>query len=62
MSGLGPEFMVVLVMMVCAIGVVIWLMAMSPAAKNRRKMKERMKTLMRNRKRLSPSSPRQTHP
>jgi tight adherence protein B len=45
MRGLGPEFIILLVLMLCAIGAVVWFTALSPAAKNRRKMKERMKTL-----------------
>jgi tight adherence protein B len=51
MRGLGPEFIVLLVLVLGAVGVVVWFIALSPAAKNRRKMKERMKTL--NKKQLT---------
>jgi len=51
MRGLGPEFIVLLVLVLGAVGVAVWFLALSPAAKNRRKMKERMKTL--NKKQLT---------
>jgi len=41
----GPEFFILLVMLLGAVGTAVWFLALSPAAKNRRKMKERMKTL-----------------
>ena len=49
--GLGPEFIILLVLVLGAVGAVVWFIALSPAAKNRRKMKERMKTL--NKKQLA---------
>jgi tight adherence protein B len=45
MRGLGIEFIILLVIVLGVVGAVVWYMALSPAAKNRRKMKERMKTL-----------------
>lgn len=51
MRGLGPEFIILLVLVLGAVGVAVWFLALSPAAKNRRKMKERMKTL--NKKQLT---------
>ena len=55
MRGLfGPEFFFLLVMLLGAVGTAVWFLALSPAAKNRRKMKERMKTL--NKKQLAVGS------
>lgn len=51
MRGLGPEVIILLVLVLGAVGVAVWFIALSPAAKNRRKMKERMKTL--NKKQLA---------
>jgi tight adherence protein B len=51
MRGLGPEFVILLVLVLGAVGAVVWFLALSPAAKNRRKMKERMKSL--NKKQLT---------
>ncbi len=51
MRGLGPEFIILLVLVLGAVGTAVWFLALSPAAKNRRKMKERMKTL--NKKQLA---------
>ncbi len=51
MRGLGPEFIILLVLVLGAVGIAVWFLALSPAAKNRRKMKERMKTL--NKKQLA---------
>lgn len=45
MRGIGPEFIILLVLVLGAVGAVVWFTALSPAAKNHRKMKERMKTL-----------------
>jgi tight adherence protein B len=58
MRGLGPEFIVLLVLVLGAVGAVVWFTALSPAAKNRRKMKERMKTL--NKKQLAVGSEGET--
>lgn len=43
--GLGPEVIILLVLVLAGVGATVWFLALSPAAKNRRKMKERMKTL-----------------
>lgn len=51
MRGLGPEFVVFLALVLAGVGAAVWFLALSPAAKNRRKMKERMKTL--NKKQLT---------
>lgn len=45
MRGVGPEAIILLVLLLSAIFGVVWFFALSPAAKNRRKMQERMKTL-----------------
>lgn len=49
--GLGPEFIILLVLVLAAVGIAVWFLALSPAARNRRKMKERLRTL--NKKQLS---------
>lgn len=48
--GFPPEAFILLAMVLAAVGAAVWFLALSPAAKNRRKMKERMKTL--NKKQL----------
>lgn len=45
MRNIGPEVLILLVLVVGAVFALLWFFALSPAAKNRRKMKERMKTL-----------------
>lgn len=51
MRGAVPEVIILLVLVLIAVAVVVWFFALSPAAKNRRKMQERMKTL--NKKKLA---------
>jgi tight adherence protein B len=51
MRGLGLEFVILLVFVLGVVAAIVWYMALSPEAKNRRKMKERMKTL--NKKQLT---------
>lgn len=51
MRNIGPEILVLLVPLLIGVAIAVWTLALSPAAKNRRKMKERMKTL--NKKHLT---------
>jgi len=51
MRNLGPEIFILLALVLAGVGAAVWFLALSPAAKNRRKMKERMKTL--NKKQLA---------
>lgn len=51
MRNLGPEIFILLAFVLAGVGAAVWFLALSPAAKNRRKMKERMKTL--NKKQLA---------
>ncbi len=51
MRNIGPEILVILIPVLIGIGFAVWFLALSPAAKNRRKLKERMKTL--NKKQLA---------
>ena len=50
MRNIGPEIFILLVPLLIGVVVAVWFLALSPAAKNRRKIKERMKTL--NKKKL----------
>ena len=43
--GLGIEIVILLVLVLAGVGAAVWFLALSPAARNRRKMKERMKSL-----------------
>lgn len=45
MRNIGPEIFILLVPLLIGVAIAVWILALSPAAKNRRKMKERMKTL-----------------
>ena len=51
MRNIGPEILFLLIPVLFGIGALVWFLALSPAAKNRRKLKERMKTL--NKKQLA---------
>ncbi len=51
MRNIGPEILLILIPVLIGIGALVWFLALSPAAKNRRKLKERMKTL--NKKQLA---------
>lgn len=54
MRNIGPEILLLAVPLLLGVIAVVWVLALSPAAKNRRKMKERMKTL--NKKQLAVDS------
>jgi len=45
MRNLGPEIFILLGLVLAGVGAAVWFLALSPAARNRRKMKERMKSL-----------------